>query len=102
MSDSFETSMDSRLTGFSVHSISRQEYRSGLFPSPGDIPDLGMEHASPALQADSLPLNHQGSFIYAFIYIYIYLFLNLSDHGFITVSITSYNYIKYTMSISAI
>ena len=28
----------------------RQEYRSGLpFPSPGDLPDLGIEPASPAL-----------------------------------------------------
>ena len=34
----------------------RQEYWSGLpFPSPGDLPDLGMELRSPALQADSLP-----------------------------------------------
>ena len=32
-----------------------QEYCSGLqFPSPGDIPDLGIEPRSPALQADSL------------------------------------------------
>ena len=29
---------------------------SGLpFPSPGDLPDLGIEPGSPALQADSLP-----------------------------------------------
>ena len=34
----------------------RQEYRSGLlFPSPGDLPDLGIEPGSPSLQADSLP-----------------------------------------------
>ena len=40
----------------------RQEYWSGLpFPSPGYLPDLGIEPASLALQADSLPLNHQGS-----------------------------------------
>ena len=36
-----------------------QEYWSGLpFPAPGDLPNLGMEPASPmtpALQADSLP-----------------------------------------------
>ena len=33
----------------------QQEYWSGLpFPSPGDIPNPGMEPASPALQADSL------------------------------------------------
>ena len=35
--------------------FSRQEYWSGLpFPSPGDLPDPGIEPASPALQADSL------------------------------------------------
>ena len=36
--------------------FSRQEYWSGLpFPSPGDLPDPGIEHGSLALQADSLP-----------------------------------------------
>ena len=33
----------------------RQEYWSGLpFPSPGDLPDPGIEPRSPALQADAL------------------------------------------------
>ena len=42
--------------------FSRQEYWSGLpFPSPGDLPDLGIQPASAALQADSLPLSHLGS-----------------------------------------
>ena len=41
--------------------FSRQEYRSGLsFPSPGDLPDPGMETGSPALQADSLPSEPPG------------------------------------------
>ena len=36
--------------------FSRQEYQSGLpFPSPGDLPDSGIEPGSPALQADALP-----------------------------------------------
>jgi len=36
--------------------FSRQEYWSGLpFLSPGNLPDLGIEPESPALQADSLP-----------------------------------------------
>ena len=36
--------------------FSRQEHSSVLpFPSPGDLPDLGMEPGSPALQADALP-----------------------------------------------
>ena len=30
-------------------------------PPPGDLPDPGIEPRSPALQADSLPLSHQGS-----------------------------------------
>ena len=41
--------------------FSRQGYWSGLpFPSPGDLPDLGIEPGSPALQADSLPTELQG------------------------------------------
>ena len=40
----------------------RQEYWNGLpFPSPGDLCDPGIELTSPALQADSLLLSHQGS-----------------------------------------
>ena len=36
--------------------FSRQEYWSGLpFPSPGDLPDPGIEAGPPALQADALP-----------------------------------------------
>ena len=35
--------------------FSRQEYWSGLpFPSPGDLPDPGIEPGSPALQADAV------------------------------------------------
>ena len=42
--------------------FSRQEYCSRLpFPSPGDLPDPGIEPMSPALQADSLPFELQGS-----------------------------------------
>ena len=40
--------------------LPRQEYWSG-FPSPGDLPDPGIKHTSPAFQAGSLPLSHQGS-----------------------------------------
>ena len=36
--------------------FSRREYWSGLpFPSPGDLPNPGIEPRSPTLQADSLP-----------------------------------------------
>ena len=41
--------------GSSVHEFSTQEYWSGVpFPSPGDLPNPGIEPGSPALQADSL------------------------------------------------
>ena len=42
--------------------FSRQEYWNGLpFPSPEHLPDPGMEPHSPALQADSLLFELQGS-----------------------------------------
>ena len=42
--------------------FSKQEYWSGLpFPSPEDLPDLGIEPGSPALQAESLTFELQGS-----------------------------------------
>ena len=45
--------------------FSRQEYWSGLlWPPAGDLPNPGINPASPvtpALQADSVPLNHPGS-----------------------------------------
>ena len=41
--------------------FSRQEYWSVLpFPSPGDLPDPGIEPGSPALQVDSLPSEPPG------------------------------------------
>ena len=49
--------------------FSRQDYRSGLpFPCPGDLPNLGIEPVSPALQVDSLPMSYQGCYIYNAIY----------------------------------
>ena len=42
--------------------FSRQEYQNGLpCPLPGDLPDPGIKPGLLALQADSLPLSHQGS-----------------------------------------
>ena len=42
--------------------FSRQEYWSGLpFPSPGDLPNPGIESWHPALQADSLPSEAPGN-----------------------------------------
>ena len=41
--------------------FSRQEYWSGVpFPSPGDLPDPGIEPRSPALQAEALPTEPPG------------------------------------------
>ena len=46
----------SRSMGFS-----KQEYWSGLpFPSPGDLPNPGIEPGSPASQSDSLPTEPPG------------------------------------------
>ena len=54
--------------------FSRQEYWSGLpFPSPGDLPNPGIEPGSPALRADTLTseppgnTNHQGDNKFYFI-----------------------------------
>ena len=41
--------------------FSRQEYWSGLpFPSPGDLPNPGIQARCPALQADALPSEPPG------------------------------------------
>ena len=41
--------------------FSRQEYWNGLpFPSPGDLPNPGIEPRSPTLQADTLPSESPG------------------------------------------
>ena len=57
--------IDCSLPG-SSRGFTRQEYWSGLpFPSPGALPDSGIQPGSPALQADSLPryslLSYEGS-----------------------------------------
>ena len=51
----------------------RQEYWSGLpFPSPGDLPEPGIKPRSPPLQANSLPLSHQGSPLFPLLNIFIF------------------------------
>ena len=41
--------------------FSRPEYGNGVpFPSPGDLPNPGIEPRSPSLQADSLPAEPPG------------------------------------------
>ena len=45
-----------------TRAFSRQEYWSGLpFPSPGDLPDPGIEPWSPAFRQTVYRLSHQGS-----------------------------------------
>ena len=54
--------------------FSRQEYWSGWpYPSPGDLSNPGIEPGSPALQADSLPAELQGSLKYVRIALGIYI-----------------------------
>ena len=51
--------------------FSRQEYRSGLpFPSPGDLPNPGIEPRSPTLQADALPSEPPGEPILFFTFFF--------------------------------
>ena len=48
--------MDCSLPGSSIMGFPRQEYWNGLpFPSPGNLPNPGIEPESPTLQADALP-----------------------------------------------
>ena len=54
---------------FATHGLSMkfssQEYWSGLsFPSPGDLPDPGIEPGSSVLQSDSLPSYSPGKPIF--------------------------------------
>ena len=53
--------------GSSVRGFFRQEYWSGLpCPSPGDLPDSGIEPGSPTVQADFLPSELPGKPIFTF------------------------------------
>ena len=56
--------------------FSRQKEWSGLpFPSPGNLPDPGMEPTSPVFPASA------GRCIYVYIYIYIYIFYHWAISG---------------------
>ena len=62
VSDSFVSPWTVALQAPLFMEFSSQEYWSGLpFPSPGNLPNPGIEPTSPALQVDSLLLSHQGS-----------------------------------------
>ena len=48
------------LPGFFDHGIFQARVPEWPFPSPGDLPDPGIEPTSPALQADALPSEPPG------------------------------------------
>ena len=52
-------SMDCSLPGSSAHGILQARILEWI-PSPGDLPDPGIELGSPALQVDSLPTEPPG------------------------------------------
>ena len=43
-----------------VHGILQARILEWAAPSPGDLPNQGIEHSSPALQVDSLPAEPPG------------------------------------------
>ena len=66
--------MDYSLPGSSIHAISQQKYWNGLpFSSSEDLPNLGVEPTSPALQVDSLSLSHLRIPTYVCMYIHAYI-----------------------------
>ena len=65
---------------YTGHGFSRPEYWSGQpFPSPGDLANPGIEPRSPALQADSLPVEPPGKHEGPIVGIIIMRLLSLSD-----------------------
>ena len=63
--------------------FSRQECWSGLpFPSPGDLPNPGIEPRSPALQADTLTSEPPGIIIMCkFLYVSAHVYISLKKYA---------------------
>ena len=62
----------------------RQDYWSRLpVPSPGDLPNPGIEPGSPALQADSLPSEPRGGFITSDQSVQIFYFIMIQSWDFL-------------------
>ena len=79
--------------------FSRQEYWTGLpFPSPGDLPDPGIEPRSPALQADSLPTELQGKPLSLFYFIFWNLYLSHIYELLCSFSLKKQNYMHFNAS----
>ena len=91
MSDSVP--QDCSPPGSSVHGTLQQEHQSGLpCPSPGGLPDPGIEPRSPGLQVDSLPSGPPGNPIY--VYTYIFKFFVLFYYLFMSISISDYLFMR--------
>ena len=59
--------MDGSLPGSAIHGIFQASVLEwAAFPSPGDLPNPGMEPRSPALQTDALPSEPLGKPIYIY------------------------------------
>ena len=59
----------------------RKEYWSGLpLPSPGVLPNPGIEPSSPELQAGSLPLSYLGSPSSAYVYSILFIHPSINGH----------------------
>ena len=74
--------------------FSRQEYWSGLpFPSPGDLPDPGIEPGSPTLYTDALPSEPRGnlSIILASIFLKAYTICNYRNKDPVIPNINAFN-----------
>ena len=90
--------------------FSRQEHWSGLpFPSPGDVPDPGIEPGSPAFRADSLPSElpkNPKHFIVNMKYIYTLIYKEINDLlsqilfisscNILTLKISSIDYLQFS------
>ena len=64
--------MDCSPPGSPVHGDSPDKNTDGLpFPSPGDLSNSGIEHGSPALQADSSPSEPPGKHLTLIIYLFL-------------------------------
>ena len=58
----------------------RQEHWSELpFPTPGDIPDAGIESGSPTLLADSLPSEPPGNFVAKIVWFHLMTLSEMSN-----------------------
>ena len=65
--------MDCSPPGSSAHGILDKNIGVGLVClPPADLPNPGVEPRSPALQADSLPLSHQGSLAWVYVSVNVY------------------------------